>query len=92
VAEVKKRIVMTATIKVPPLLRKWFKDQSEVQANGRTIGECIQNMINEYPGLEIRLKTIVICLNGEVIQLVHYGSKEIREGDEISLKPRMSGG
>lgn len=83
---------MTATIKVPPLLRKWFKDQAEIQVRGSTIGECVQNMINEYPGLDIRLKTIVISLNGEIVQLVHYSSKEIREGDEISLVPRMSGG
>jgi molybdopterin converting factor small subunit len=83
---------MTATIKVPPLLRKWVKDQSEIQAQGSTIGECIQNMILEYPGLEIRLKTMVVCLNGNVVQPVYYGRKEIREGDEISLIPMMSGG
>ena len=83
---------MIVTVHVPPLLRKWFKDQAEIQVRGSTIGECVQNMIDEYPGLDIRLKTIVISLNGEVVQLVHYSSKEIREGDEIGLVPRMSGG
>jgi len=83
---------VTATIKVPPLLRKWFRGQSEIQAKGSTIGECLENMINEYPELEIRLKTMLIYLNGEVVQLVHYGNQKIKEGDEISLMPRMSGG
>ena len=83
---------MTITVHVPPLLRRWFKDQSEIQARGTTIGECVQNIINEYPGLAIRLKSTVICLNGEIVQLVHYNNTDIREGDEISLMPRMSGG
>ena len=83
---------MTVTVHVPPILRKWFKDQEEIQVSGSTIGECLQNMIDEYPGIEIRLKTMVISLNGEVVQLVHYSRKEIREGDKISLIPRMSGG
>ena len=83
---------MTVTVHVPPLLRKWFKDQAEIQVRGSTIGECIQNMIDEYPGSEIRLKTIVICLNGEIVQTIHYGSRVIKEGDEINIVFLVSGG
>lgn len=83
---------MRVTIKVPPLLRSGFNGRSEIQAKGGTIGECLQDMINEYPGFEIRLKSTVVCLNGEVVQTIYYGSKKIKEGDEISLMPRMSGG
>jgi molybdopterin converting factor small subunit len=63
-----------------------------LEAEGDTVGECLANLIAEYPGLEIRLKGLVICLNGEFVQTIHYGSKVIQPGDEITLLPKMSGG
>ena len=83
---------MLVNIRIPPLLRSWFQGQSDVQVEGNTVRECLANMIDEYPGLETRLKSVSISLNGELVQLIHYGSREIKAGDEISLLPKMSGG
>lgn len=83
---------MMVTIQIPPLLRSWFNGRAEVRVRGGTLRECLQALIDEYPGLEIRLKSTSIFLNGELVQLIHYAGQEIREGDEIIFLPKMSGG
>lgn len=88
----RKIILMTAIIHIPPLLRRQFGGRSEIPARGSTLEECLRNMINEYPELEIRLKSLAVCLNGEIVQLIHYSVREIKTGDEITFLPKMSGG
>jgi molybdopterin converting factor small subunit len=85
-------LFMTITIHIPPLLTTWFGGRSEIEAEGDTVGVCLANLIDQYPGLEMRLKNLVICLNGEVVQTIHYGRKTLKDGDVMSFLPRMSGG
>ena len=83
---------MPVTVKIQTLLQKWFDGKGEVQARGDTIGECIDHLEERYPGLGERLKVTVILLNGDAVQALSGPDTKVKDGDEIHLLPRMSGG
>ena len=73
-------------------MRNWFNGEAEIVSKGMNLKECLEELINQYPGLEIRLGSVIVKLNGEIVQPIYYISTGVKEGDEISFWPRMSGG
>jgi molybdopterin converting factor small subunit len=70
-----------------------------VQTQGQTIGECIQHLIRQYPGMQNAIfdksgklqNTIEIYLN---LQSAYPGelSKPVRDGDKIHIAVMLAGG
>ena len=76
-----------------------FTGARELEMNGDTIGEVLQNLCMKYPGFEKMMfegenlrPYINIFLNGRNVQ-DHSGLKTmLHAGDEIALFPPVSGG
>lgn len=42
-------------VKIPSPLRSYTKNQSEVQANGKTVEEILADLDKQYPGIRFRM-------------------------------------
>lgn len=88
------------TIRIPTPLRKLTKEQELVQADGSNVGELIENLDKNFPGLKERIcdengnvrRFVNIFLNDEDIRFLDDKSTVVKEGDELSIVPAIAGG
>jgi molybdopterin synthase sulfur carrier subunit len=91
---------MTIDVRIPPPFQSLTGDREVVEAAGATVGELIEDLERNHPGIEDHL-----CdENGEVwgfvniyVNLENIRSKEgkntiLKEGDEVSIVPAVAGG
>lgn len=84
-------------VHIPGALRSYTKQQSEVEAEGRTLAEVLAALDRRHPGLRFRIVTeqdtirqhIRIFVNDE--QAMHL-AVPIRPGDHIHIVCALSGG
>ncbi|RKY05462.1 molybdopterin synthase sulfur carrier subunit [Candidatus Poribacteria bacterium] len=84
---------------LPTMLRRLTKGKAELQIDARTIGELIDKLDAQFPGMKERL----IDPNGELKRSysIYLNSKEVKgerlkvelkPGDEVSIVPVLAGG
>ena len=86
-----------ATVFIPSLLRPLTNDRGELSVGGSTVGEVVNNLIAEYPGLADRLLedgrlrgNLSVAVDGEITTM---GLLETVDDDsEIHFVPAISGG
>jgi molybdopterin converting factor small subunit len=86
-----------ATVWVPSLMRDLTGGQERVHAPGRTVGQVIDALAEEYPGFRERLcdgdrldPAYMVSVDGRIGPL---GLRErVREESEISFLPAVGGG
>lgn len=90
---------MAVTVRVPGSLKEWFRGSDEAYCQGATLGECIDQMDREFPGIRDRLLNeegeigaILIFLNGENVMKLEGLATSISDGDEIGIIPFAAGG
>jgi MoaD family protein len=90
---------MPAIVRVPGSLKEWFRGSDEASCEGGTLGECIDQMDREFPGIRDRLLneegeigSILIFLNGENVMKLEGLATSISDGDEIGIIPFAAGG
>ncbi|HSF69368.1 MAG TPA: MoaD/ThiS family protein [Nitrospira sp.] len=84
-------------IHIPSALRSYTRQQSEVQAEGSTLGEVLSELDNRYPGFRFRIVTeqdkirphIRIFVNDEQ---AHALLAPLDEDDRIYIVCALSGG
>lgn len=92
--------MMGVTVRVPTPLRKFAGGARDVQASGGTVGELIENLEQQYPGIKERLceedgvlrRFINVYVNGEDIRYAKGVDTTLKDGDEVSIIPAVSGG
>jgi molybdopterin converting factor small subunit len=80
-------------------LQPYIENRPYIEANGLTIGECLKNIIKEYPAVKKELFSrngrllgrIGVYING---QNAHPGelARPVKDGDEISIVWVYAGG
>ena len=91
---------MTIPVRIPTPLRKLTQNQEVVEAEGSTIGELINSLENNYPGLKERIcdeqdhirRFVNIFLNDEDIRFLKESETPVKSGDEVSIVPAIAGG
>ncbi len=92
---------MAVKVKIPTPLRGLTNNQDTVEADGAgTIGEVVQNLERDYPGMRERLlddtgalrRFVNIYVNGEDIRFMDDLGTAIKSGDEVSIVPAVAGG
>lgn len=88
-----------AIVKIPTPLRALTENKTEIQINGKTIIEVIDNLDSIYSGIKDKilengkLKHFVnVYVNGEDIRYIHSLETSIDNNDEISIVPAVAGG
>ena len=91
---------MPVKVKIPTPLRKLTGNIGEVEIDGKTIGEMIENLEKSYPGLKERLcdeagtirRFVNVYINEEDIRFLQGKDTSLKDGDEISIIPAIAGG
>jgi molybdopterin synthase sulfur carrier subunit len=91
---------MGVTVRVPTPLRKFSGGARDVQASGGTVSELIEQLEQQYPGIKERLceedgilrRFINVYVNGEDIRYAKGVDTTLKDGDEVSIIPAVSGG
>lgn len=90
---------MPVTVRVPGSLREWFHGSDEASCIGGTLGECIQQLEDRFPGIRDRLlneegeiAAVLIFVNGENATSLEGLATTVGDGDEIGIIPFAAGG
>ena len=91
---------MTATVRIPTILRTYTEGASEVTADGDTLAEVLENLEANHNGIKAR----VLDDSGEIRRFVnvYVGNDDVRflegldsntpDGTQISIIPAVAGG
>lgn len=92
---------MGTLVKIAPILQEQVKIPDKVEVQGKTIGECLDDLIRQYP--EIRswlfdpndLLRVLITINHEAILALNtksHLSRTLKPDDEIRILAVYAGG
>lgn len=90
---------MSIKITIPQLLREYTKSQGIVEVNGNTVGECLDDLIRQYPDT----KRWLFDRNGVLLVLIRINedetirhrkglNKPVKNGDELYIFNILGGG
>ena len=91
---------MSVKVRIPTPLQKLTQNQSEVSCKGSNIGEIIQSLEAQFPGIKDRLcdsdgklrRFINVYVNEEDIRFQDGVNTKLKDGDDISIIPAIAGG
>lgn len=91
---------MPVKVKLPTAIARYTKDQAEVEAEGTTIREVINNLEKKFPGIGGKFvsesgkvhRYVRIYLNRVDIRKLKGLDTPTSDGDEIFLVPAFAGG
>jgi len=91
---------MSVLVRIPTPLRGLTKGAAEVQGSGDTVGDIIQDLERQFPGLRDRLvdeggdlrRFINIYVNEEDIRFLEGARTSLKAGDSLSIVPAIAGG
>lgn len=89
-----------ATVRIPTPLRTFTQNAGEVTVPGATVGEVLNGLEQQYPGIGTRLldekgsvrRYVNIFHNDEDIRFLQVLATPVAENDRISIIPAIAGG
>ena len=91
---------MAIKVRIPTPLRKLTGEKEVVQGAGGTLGEMIEGLEAEFPGLKDRLcdesgelrRFVNVYVNGEDVRFQQGLATPLNGEDEVSIVPAVAGG
>lgn len=91
---------MAIKVRIPTPLRKLTQEKDIVQGSGDTLGEMIETLEREFPGLKERLcdetgelrRFVNVYVNGEDVRFQDGLGTKLTGNDEVSIVPAVAGG
>lgn len=91
---------MPITVRIPTPLQKLTKNQPEINANGSSVRELIEDMEKSFPGIKERIcdeigkvrRFINIYVNDEDVRFLQREETSLKNGDKVSIIPAIAGG
>lgn len=91
---------MSVKVRIPTPLRKITGGKDEIDAEGTTVGEVIDDVEKNFSGLKERIceesgelrRFVNLYLNDEDIRFEDNLKTAVKDGDEISIIPAIAGG
>lgn len=88
------------SVRIPTPLRKLTSEKDEVSISAANVGELIEEMENQYPGIKNRLcdesgnvrRFINLYVNNEDIRFLNGKETALKEDDIVSIIPAIAGG
>jgi molybdopterin converting factor small subunit len=90
---------MAAKVNLHLTLRQYTNGQETVEVDGKTIGECLKNVVTRFPAME----SSIFAKNGKLSNIVEIYlnlqsaypnelARPVKDGDEIHVTMMLSGG
>ena len=91
---------MAVTVRIPTPLQRLTNGQGEVQCEGTTVTELLNDLERRYPGIRERIcdaqgklrRFVNVFVNEEDIRFLQGDQTAINSGDEVSIIPAIAGG
>ena len=91
---------MAVNVRIPTPLRKFTGDQSDVEVDGGTVGEVVDNLESSYGGIKEKLidetgavrRFVNIYVNDEDIRFLDGPETAVKDGDSVTIVPAIAGG
>jgi MoaD family protein len=91
---------MAVSVKVPTLLRRHTAGQAVLEAEGSTVGEVLEDLESQHPGITASLldehgglhRFVNVYVNDEDVRYLGALETEVEEGDVLSILPAVAGG
>jgi sulfur-carrier protein len=91
---------VSVSVRLPTVLRSQAGGQSSVQAEGGTIGEVVEDLVRQFPGMATHLrapdgglhKFVNVYVNDEDVRYLDKLDTKVSDGDEVSILPAVAGG
>jgi len=90
---------MSVRVNIHQTLRHLTNGQGKAEVNGNTVGECLSELVQQFPGMETRLFDKKGKLLSYVDIYVNLESsypeelaKPVMDGDELSITLMIAGG
>ena len=91
---------MSVLVRIPTPLRRMTGGKDKVEVDSSTLGEMVDTLETEYPGIKERLVDengelryfVNIYVNGEDVRFLQGLETATATGDEISIVPAVAGG
>ncbi len=86
-------------INIPAYMQSFTNNMEVVEVNGSTVGECLNHLVKQFPGMKKQLfskngnlfENIIISVNGESAYPEQL-AKPVKEGDELNIVLIVGGG
>ena len=90
---------MGISVNIHPSLRHLTNEQDVAQVNGNTVGQCLEQLVAQFPDIEKGLFTkdgallnyVTVYVNGESAYPEEL-AKSVRDGDELYIVMMIAGG
>ncbi len=90
---------MSIKINIPSYMQSFTDNMRIVEVNGSTVGECLNHLVKQFPGIKKRLfskkgnlfENIIISINGESAYLEQL-AKPVKDGDDLNIVLIIGGG
>ena len=81
-----------SVIRIPPTLRPEVGGARNVEAEGNTVRELLDDLMSRFPTLEPQLPFVNIYVEGEDVRTRDGLETEVPPGSTVILLPAMAGG
>jgi len=81
-----------STVRIPPPLRDATGGQRVVAAEGRTIGDLLDDLVSRFPALDGQLRHANVYVDGEDIRVLEELETAVDDTSTVILLPAMAGG
>lgn len=91
---------MAVKVRIPTPLLKLTDNKVEVDCNGETVSQILEDLGMKYPEIKERIydeegkvrKFINIYVNEQDVRLLKGEATRVKDGDEVSIIPAIAGG
>ncbi len=91
---------MAVKVRIPAPLLKLTNNQVEVDCNGETVSQILEDLGAKFPGIKERIydkegrvrRFINIYVNEQDVRFLKGEATGVKEGDEVSIIPAIAGG
>ena len=91
---------MSATVRIPTILRTYTGGEAEVTATGATLQEVLNDLEAQFPGIAARVlddngvlrRFVNIYINDDDVRFIDGLNSPTADGAQISIIPAVAGG
>jgi molybdopterin synthase sulfur carrier subunit len=91
---------MSATVRIPTILRSYTAGAGEVNADGRKLSEVLDSLDTSYPGIRARIldesgalrRFVNVYVGDDDVRFIGGLDADVEDGARVSIIPAVAGG